>query len=1201
MIIRARYPKPKDVMLINDTPFKVEVAAEEKFSSIANMNLLTSLRTGRVSSYGKLKPDPDYKGINSINIFTTYLDYNYFAEGNYDFRNDFKKRKDLIVTKGIDSETYTDKLYETDEYFKLSNQKDVYVSARLWEEFQQLLVEITEVKPKLIILTGKWSLFFLTGCSTLITNMGNAKDRKPLGALNKFRSSIMAPSDEWNLKYLIEADELFSPIVIPIFHTLTAMSMPDKLSTIALDIEKLGWVYHQIINKGLKYYKIPDKEYLLGIEKNTIITYLDGLLERITIKPSLVSIDIETFYYSLIDCIGITDSVDSGLCIPFAHKGNANYWSLEDEIDILCKLREVMLHPGCLHVGQNYSFDCQYFHKLWHIDVTATYDSMILHHVLYNYLPKNLGFLASLYSEHYSYWKEDITATEDDPSTRWIYNIKDIQHTLEVTEVLLEILDKQPIKMKEFYRFQQNEIAPALVDMMNTGLKVDLEKKQKLYIELNNLLTHIEATINNLFNIEINLKSPNQIKALFKDFLKVVPIVNKKTKAESFGSDSMLVYLEEYPLYSPLITLILEYRSIGVFVRTFLAAKVDSDNRMRCSYNVAGTKTYRLASRKNAFGSGCNLQNVPSKGKIDLHFALESYNSSDDEAEVEEIQEVAIPIYGSIDLPNIKELFICDEGETFFDIDLAAADARIIAWISDCKFLTELFEDPEGDPYLLLAKEYYKNPNLTKKDKARQIFKAVAHGCLTGEHEVLTKEGWVRIDKVSNNKEIAVWDRDSNIKFEVPKQYNEFFIPPEENLIAIKGTAFHQLSTLNHRFPCVVDTKSGLKVKQAIDLNKTARIPYNGNYSGGTKVAELAYMQLIAAVQADGHIAHIALDGTPTFSFRFVKDRKIVRLKGILQELNIPYKVSSYIEDGTANNKPRVTIRFNGYLQTYMKKLDWWILDYSKECFIAWVNELQYWDGSTRSSNGVRTAISTTDRNAAEIMQTAFQLCGYGSKLITKLRDETRQTIYEVSMNNRKYHNMSTGTKTIIEHKGTKVYCPTTSTGFFMVRYNGNIMVTGNSNYLGRANTLAAKAGLSVRDVEQVQKFYFSLCPEIPLLHKEVERQVNSRGYLENVWGARGWFLNKNEPMLLNQAMAWAGSSPVGILINKGLANIHKNDKRIIIRGQTHDSLWGTYRTDDLTAKERIIERCSIPLPFDIPRIIPVDIKTSILSYGNCS
>lgn len=861
MIIRPEFPRPKNVMVINDIPVQTEIKSGDKFTAISNMSLLTSLRTGKINNYSKEITDSSYKGIKSSDIFTTYLSYDYFEEGSFDFKNEIVKGKDRI---------------EGREYFKLEHQKDVWVMDTLWKQFQALLSEIEKVKPKLIIVTGKWALFFLTGCTSLTTNQGNYKDKKLLGGLNKFRSSVLQPHECFGIK---------DTILVPIWHTLHAMAMPDKLVVMQLDIEKLGWMYHNILDKGVEYYIRPDKEYIAGVDKRAINMFLSNLILKLAHRPTKVSIDIETMFHSTIDCIGIAYETNKGICIPFASRGNPNLWSIEEEVSILSSIRFIMLHPNCQHVGQNYSYDCQYFHKLWNIDVQATTDTMVLHHVLFNYLPKDLAFLASLYCETYTYWKDEIEGTKETPETRWIYNAKDVMYTLEIANILEDILSQQSEPLQNFYRSQQDLLAPALVDIMNRGVKVDLTKKQQLLDELSLLLVHIESTINTILGETINLKSSHQVKRLFTDLLQVNPVIDRKSKTASFGSEAMLVYLENYPLYRPLITLILEYRSVGIFVRTFLSAKVDDDNRMRTSYNLAGTRTYRLASRKNAFGAGMNLQNVPAKGKIDLKYSLMNLDiNSEVELEVEDSIDIDTPIYGTTKLPNCKELFICEKDEMFFDIDLAAADARIIAWVSGCPFLTNLFEDEDGDPYLLLAREYYNDQSITKKDNRRQIFKAVVHG----------------------------------------------------------------------------------------------------------------------------------------------------------------------------------------------------------------------------------------------------------------------------------------------------------------------------TNYLGQAKTLSAKAGLLVREIEKIQKFYFTLCPEIPALHKEIEAQVRGRGYLENVWGARGWFLDKNDPMLMNKAVAWVGSSPVGILINKGLVAIREKDPAIKILLQVHDSLAGVYKKEDITAPDRIVKYCSVPLPFEIPRVIPVNIKTSPTSYGDC-
>lgn len=862
MIIRPEFPRPKNVFLINDIPVQTEIKSGDKFTAISNMSLLTSLRTGKINNYSKEITDSSYKGIKSSDIFTTYLSYDYFEEGSFDFKNEIVKGKDRI---------------EGREYFKLEHQKDVWVMDTLWKQFQALLSEIEKVKPKLIIVTGKWALFFLTGCTSLTTNQGNYKDKKLLGGLNKFRSSVLQPHECFGIK---------DTVLVPIWHTLHAMAMPDKLVVMQLDIEKLGWMYHNILDKGVEYYIRPDKDYILGTTLSAVELYLCDLLNKLDKKPIKVSIDIETMYHSTIDCIGIAYEVNKGICIPFASRSNPNLWSIKDEVEVISLIREVMLHPNCQHVGQNYSYDCQYFHKLWNIDVQATTDTMVLHHVLFNYLPKDLAFLASLYCETYTYWKDEVEGTKDTPETRWIYNAKDVMYTLEIANILEDILKQSAIKLQKFYRFQQDDISPALVSMMNMGVKVDLKKKEELFTQLSYLLIKVENTIKNILGEEINLKSVQQVKKLFVDLLQVDPIISKKSKSATFGSDAMLVYLENYSLYRPLITLILEYRSIGVFVRTFLSAQVDEDNRMRTSYNVAGTKSYRLSSRKNAFGKGMNLANIPSKGKIDLKYALmaDETSGNEDKEETESYSTGVTPVYeGITKLPNCKALFLPDEGYNFFNIDYSGADAMVVAWDSDCAWLQNFFNTSKEKLYIYVAREYL-------------------------QRDVTTSDPFYK------------------------------------------------------------------KIKQFIHL----------------------------------------------------------------------------------------------------------------------------------------------------------------------------------------------------------------------------------TNYGGMEEKAAASSGLSRLQAKELRQWYFSLCPEIAQWHKRIANEVTTRGYIENIFGARFWLLDKNCPTLLNQAYALIPQSTIGILVNKGLVNVYKNEKDIKVLLQIHDAIAGQYLKTDLDAPERIKKHMEIILPYEKPLVIPADISVSELNYGCC-
>ena len=118
----------------------------------------------------------------------------------------------------------------------------------------------------------------------------------------------------------------------------------------------------------------------------------------------------------------------------------------------------------------------------------------------------------------------------------------------------------------------------------------------------------------------------------------------------------MAIIAEREPMLKPLCQLIVELRSLGVFLGTFIEARLDTDNRMRCDFAIAGPTTYRFASRENAFQSGMNFQNIPVKEK----------------------QKIKDDNY--VKLPNIRELFLPDQGKTFFDIDLDRADMQVVGW-----------------------------------------------------------------------------------------------------------------------------------------------------------------------------------------------------------------------------------------------------------------------------------------------------------------------------------------------------------------------------------------------------------------------------------------------------------------------------------------------------------------------------------------
>jgi hypothetical protein len=640
-LTRAKFPKQRDVMIINDVPVKKELDSGDKFSAISNLNMLTAFRRGCLDIHSKLRGE-QLPGITYKDIYTTYLDYTYYGEpeveNNFDFNKEFRKRKELIDDEEgnlLDSENHN-KLYH-----KLEHQKDVYISSRLLTELHYLLEEILQVRPKLIIVTGKWSLFFLTGCSTLTSNLGTYKDKKPFGALGKFRSSILQIHESWGIPHPC--------ILVPMYHPVNAITMPDKSYIFDMDIQKLCFMFTKIKDLGIEYYIRPDKEYLIGDTFEKCTSYLKELLAVLDSKETLVSIDIETFFMSTIDCIGFAYEVNRGCCIPFASKDNPHLWSIEQEVELLLLVREVLSHRNCLHVGQNYQYDCQYYYKLWGIYVEPKHDTMVLHHILYNKLPKDLAFLASLYCEWYTYWKDEIDATKETPETRWIYNAKDCCYTLEILLVLLEILEaSNDTSLQELYKFQMEELHPQLVQTMNRGVRVNIEMKNELYSFFKDLLYTVPDKINNLLDLEFNSNSTVQKKKLFKEYFGITLKTNKKKgigAVETCDAKAMLAYIEEYPLLRPFLQVLLEYSALSKFTNTFLGMKLDADARARTQYRIAGTAFGRLASTKNVWGNGGNFQNLPEKGKVPIYYLLQllelaNYEDSDEAESLEFIEQV---------------------------------------------------------------------------------------------------------------------------------------------------------------------------------------------------------------------------------------------------------------------------------------------------------------------------------------------------------------------------------------------------------------------------------------------------------------------------------------------------------------------------------------------------------------------------------
>lgn len=245
----------------------------------------------------------------------------------------------------------------------------------------------------------------------------------------------------------------------------------------------------------------------------------------------------------------------------------------------------------------------------------------------------------------------------------WRYNCLDCVRTWEVAEATAATVER--LGLREVDSFQQSMFWPVL-RAMTRGVRIDTDMRSRLSKELKDAIKERETWVEYVLGHKLNPRSPKQMQALFfGDFAQRQTL---KRRADgnwtpTLDDDALTKIAVREPLLLPLVRAMLDTRTLGTLRSTFVQAPLDADGRMRCSYNICGTLTYRLSSSENAFGSGANLQNLPSE-KSKVNDKVKRRGTG-------------------LTIPNIRSMFIPDPGYTFFDMDLQRADLQVVCWEAD--------------------------------------------------------------------------------------------------------------------------------------------------------------------------------------------------------------------------------------------------------------------------------------------------------------------------------------------------------------------------------------------------------------------------------------------------------------------------------------------------------------------------------------
>jgi uracil-DNA glycosylase family 4 len=260
----------------------------------------------------------------------------------------------------------------------------------LQEGLKLLSDTIEKVDPNLIVAAGNWPMWYLTG------QKSPAQRSKPGSGITSWRGSIMPGIGDF-----VPAAE--GRKVLITYHP-------------AYIIRPQGFGWHPVffidlqkIKKEMGFPEIKYPEYDSLIDPPNAIEVAEDMMES-----DWLTIDIETFGDSLA-CVGITDSIERGLCITFENPGG---WFPA----------RALLKSKAKKIFQYGAFDVNYMKHFYDWDTkNYAFDTYIAAANLMPEFPRGLDFLTSIYTP-FPFYKEERKTWKNtgEMSSLWDYNIKDI-------------------------------------------------------------------------------------------------------------------------------------------------------------------------------------------------------------------------------------------------------------------------------------------------------------------------------------------------------------------------------------------------------------------------------------------------------------------------------------------------------------------------------------------------------------------------------------------------------------------------------------------------------------------------------------------------------------------------------------------------------------------------------------------------------
>ncbi len=421
------------------------------------------------------------------------------------------------------------------------------------------------------------------------------------------------------------------------------------------------------------------------------------------IQKKLVAIDTELTgldpYSSML--LGISVCVEEGTAyyIPFGHVTDEVQICFKDVFELLAPL---FSDPSIAKIMHHAKFDILALHAAGFRVENVVFDTILAANLTtQDWQSIGLKKLSVFYFDEHMLHFHEVVKQKGYKSFAQVplaqateYAAADAHQTFKLYALLEHELHKQ--HMERLYYEIEHPLLPVLVAMHEQGIFLDRAVLDKLNHEVIHDLAQIKGKIAALLGeqyVDLNLNSPLQLKkVLFEDLGLQVPKGSRKGGKVSTDVN----VLQELAKIHPLPSLILTYRELTKLKNTYIDALPGFINKrtgkIHTDFSQTVVATGRLAS------SDPNLQNIPVRSKYHIH---------------------------------IRSAFKADAGYIFLSADYSQIELRVLAYLSQDRFLKNAFANNE-DVHRQTASALFETPSEEITSEQRELGKRVNFSILYG-------------------------------------------------------------------------------------------------------------------------------------------------------------------------------------------------------------------------------------------------------------------------------------------------------------------------------------------------------------------------------------------------------------------------------------------------------------------------------------